>query len=34
MVNHHISGQMKVAPEHTNDEVLHHMGKPMQTNTD
>ena len=28
MVNHHISGQMKVAPEHTNDEVLHHMGKP------
>ena len=28
MVDHHISGQMKVAPEHTNDEVLHHMGKP------
>ncbi|MGA1940955.1 YgiQ family radical SAM protein [Arcobacter sp. YIC-310] len=28
MVEHHISGQMKVAPEHTSDEVLHHMGKP------
>ncbi|AXH09280.1 YgiQ family radical SAM protein [Malaciobacter halophilus] len=28
MVNHHISGQMKVAPEHTSDEVLYHMGKP------
>ena len=28
MVDHHISGQMKVAPEHTSDEVLHHMGKP------
>lgn len=28
MIDHHISGQMKVAPEHTNDEVLHHMGKP------
>ena len=25
---HHVSGQMKVAPEHTQDNVLSHMGKP------
>lgn len=25
---HHISGQMKIAPEHTSDDVLKHMGKP------
>ncbi len=28
LVNHHISGQMKVAPEHTSDRVLDLMGKP------
>jgi uncharacterized radical SAM protein YgiQ len=28
LVNHHISGQMKVAPEHVDDDVLHLMGKP------
>ncbi len=28
IVNHHISGQMKVAPEHIDDEVLGYMGKP------
>lgn len=25
---HHISGQLKVAPEHVSDQVLHRMGKP------
>ena len=28
LVKHHISGQMKVAPEHTEDKVLKLMGKP------
>ena len=28
MVEYHVSGQMKVAPEHTEENVLHHMGKP------
>jgi len=28
VVNHHVSGQMKVAPEHIEDNVLGHMGKP------
>lgn len=28
LVEHHISGQLKVAPEHISDEVLHKMGKP------
>ncbi len=28
IVNHHVSGQMKIAPEHTEEEVLRHMGKP------
>lgn len=28
LVDHHISGQMKIAPEHTEDSVLSHMGKP------
>jgi len=28
VVNHHVSGQMKVAPEHTQNNVLDHMGKP------
>ncbi|MFM8319947.1 MAG: YgiQ family radical SAM protein [Chloroflexota bacterium] len=31
VVNHHVSGQMKVAPEHTEDNVLSHMGKPGTT---
>ena len=28
LVNHHISGQLRVAPEHVSDAVLHFMGKP------
>jgi len=28
LVDHHISGQMKVAPEHTQDKILKLMGKP------
>ena len=28
LVKNHISGQLKVAPEHCIDSVLHHMGKP------
>jgi len=28
LVDHHISGQMKVAPEHTEDKILKLMGKP------
>jgi uncharacterized radical SAM protein YgiQ len=28
LVGHHVSGQMKIAPEHTNDAVLKMMGKP------
>jgi uncharacterized radical SAM protein YgiQ len=28
LVRNHISGQLKVAPEHCVDSVLHHMGKP------
>jgi uncharacterized radical SAM protein YgiQ len=28
IITHHISGQMKVAPEHSEDNVLHLMGKP------
>ena len=28
VVNHHVSGQMKVAPEHSEDRVLRQMGKP------
>ena len=28
IVNHHISGQMKIAPEHIDDEILGLMGKP------
>ena len=28
LVTHHVSGQLKVAPEHTNDSVLVRMGKP------
>jgi uncharacterized radical SAM protein YgiQ len=28
LVTHHVSGQLKVAPEHTNDAVLDRLGKP------
>jgi uncharacterized radical SAM protein YgiQ len=28
IVDHHVSGQLKIAPEHTEDVVLSHMGKP------
>ncbi|MCI5893539.1 MAG: YgiQ family radical SAM protein [Clostridiales bacterium] len=28
LVNHHVSGQLKVAPEHISDNVLKYMGKP------
>jgi len=28
IVNHHTSGQMKIAPEHIDDEILHLLGKP------
>jgi uncharacterized radical SAM protein YgiQ len=31
LVEHHVSGQMKVAPEHTEDQVLRKMGKPGTT---
>jgi len=30
VVRHHVSGQMKVAPEHTEDHVLAKMGKPSR----
>ncbi len=30
LVQHHTSGQLKVAPEHTQDKVLNFMGKPGQ----
>lgn len=28
LVRHHISGQLRVAPEHVSDQVLYYMGKP------
>ena len=28
LVEHHISGQLKVAPEHMSDNALYYMGKP------
>ena len=28
LVEHHVSGQLKVAPEHISKDVLHYMGKP------
>ena len=28
LVEHHISGQLRVAPEHVSDQVLYYMGKP------
>jgi uncharacterized radical SAM protein YgiQ len=30
IVKYHTSGQMKIAPEHSEDKVLHHMGKPSK----
>jgi uncharacterized radical SAM protein YgiQ len=30
LVKHHVSGQLKVAPEHISDRVLSHMGKPQR----
>ncbi|PIS28444.1 MAG: YgiQ family radical SAM protein [Candidatus Marinimicrobia bacterium CG08_land_8_20_14_0_20_45_22] len=30
LVNHHVSGQLKIAPEHTEDNVLALMGKPSR----
>ena len=30
LVQHHISGQLKVAPEHVSDQVLKRMGKPRR----
>jgi uncharacterized radical SAM protein YgiQ len=30
LVKHHISGQLKVAPEHVSDNVLKYMGKPSK----
>ncbi len=30
LVKHHISGQLKIAPEHIDDDVLKNMGKPSQ----
>jgi uncharacterized radical SAM protein YgiQ len=30
LVNHHISGQLKVAPEHVSNKVLEQMGKPTR----
>jgi uncharacterized radical SAM protein YgiQ len=34
LVEHHISGQLKVAPEHVSDRVLELMGKPPHTTFD
>ena len=31
LVEHHVSGQLKVAPEHVSDTVLHYMGKPTRS---
>lgn len=31
LVAHHISGQLKVAPEHVSDDVLYYMGKPRHS---
>ena len=30
LVRHHVSGQMKIAPEHSEDHVLEKMGKPVR----
>lgn len=31
LVEHYVSGQLKVAPEHVSDKVLHYMGKPTRS---
>lgn len=31
LVEHHVSGQLKVAPEHISDRVLYYMGKPSRS---
>lgn len=31
LIRYHVSGQLKVAPEHVSDAVLHRMGKPRNT---
>lgn len=31
LVSHHISGQLRVAPEHVSDKVLYYMGKPSHS---
>ena len=31
LCEHHVSGQLKVAPEHVSDKVLHYMGKPTRS---
>jgi uncharacterized radical SAM protein YgiQ len=33
LVNHHVSGQLKVAPEHSQEKVLEKMGKPNPEST-
>ncbi len=30
LIEHHVSGQLKIAPEHTDEEVLKQMGKPFE----
>ncbi|MCV6608754.1 MAG: YgiQ family radical SAM protein [Campylobacterales bacterium] len=30
LVNHHVSGQLKIAPEHTQEKILSFMGKPKK----
>lgn len=30
ILRHHVSGQLKIAPEHSEDHILRHMGKPGQ----
>jgi radical SAM superfamily enzyme YgiQ (UPF0313 family) len=34
VINHHVSGQLKIAPEHTDLNVLHLMGKPSSKSLD
>ncbi|MBQ0000972.1 MAG: YgiQ family radical SAM protein [Clostridiales bacterium] len=31
LVEYHVSGQLRVAPEHVSDQVLHYMGKPCHS---
>lgn len=31
LVEHHVSGQLRVAPEHVSDQVLYYMGKPCHS---